>query len=158
MNAIPNWQAHTKWGKPEYEMAKRLHEEWAGDSVFMPIFGESLPVSYVGALIKHLAEIYEGNNPDGVLLINEGDKDADKWWDKNDKWQHRFFVPSSTVGKHYTISQHKEHKHWGCSCAGYRNRRECKHLTNLGLPAKEKPFEPEVETTTNAPTQLIKRN
>lgn len=58
-----------------------------------------------------------------------------------DQWQFRFQVQSESSNRLYTISQHKRHRHWGCSCPGWKAHRKCKHLAALGLPAHEKPFE-----------------
>lgn len=59
----------------------------------------------------------------------------------NDQWRFRFEVRSETSDRLYTIAQHKEKKHWGCSCPSYRVRRYCKHLQAIGVPTHEKPFE-----------------
>lgn len=56
-------------------------------------------------------------------------------------WCNKFEFESADSGKRYTISQHKEKRHWGCSCQGYRTKRRCKHLQELGLPTLETPFE-----------------
>lgn len=60
----------------------------------------------------------------------------------NEQWEHRFLIKSQTRGIKYVIAQNKRKRHWGCSCPSYRVRRYCKHLTSLGLPVLEKPFEP----------------
>jgi len=59
----------------------------------------------------------------------------------NDKWQNRFLIHSETSNRVYIIAQHKEFKHWGCSCPAWRVHRKCKHLTSIGVPNYEKPFE-----------------
>jgi hypothetical protein len=59
----------------------------------------------------------------------------------NDKWQNRFEVHSETSDRVYIIAQHKEHKHFGCSCPAWRVHRKCKHLTAVGVPNNERPFE-----------------
>ena len=59
----------------------------------------------------------------------------------NDQWQHRFEIHSSSSDRVYVISQNKKHRHWACSCPGYKIHRKCKHLEALGLPVKEKPHE-----------------
>lgn len=59
----------------------------------------------------------------------------------NDQWRFRFEVPSEHSDRLYTIAQHKEKKHWGCSCMGWKRHRKCHHLTEIGLPNFEKPFE-----------------
>lgn len=61
-----------------------------------------------------------------------------------DQWQFRFPVRSETSERLYIISQNKKKGHWGCSCPGYRIYRSCKHLTAVGLPGHEQPFEPRI--------------
>jgi hypothetical protein len=56
-------------------------------------------------------------------------------------WTNRFEVRSSSSNRVYVIAQSKTGRHWGCSCPGWCNRRTCKHLTALSLPAFEKPHE-----------------
>nr|WP_067059992.1 hypothetical protein [Mucilaginibacter sp. L294] len=58
-----------------------------------------------------------------------------------DQWQHRFNIESETSNRLYTISQNKIKKHWGCSCPAWKRYRRCKHLTAVGLPPNEKPYE-----------------
>ena len=59
----------------------------------------------------------------------------------NGQWKNRFEIHSATSDRVYIVSQHKEKQHWGCSCPGWRIHRKCKHLTAVGLPAFEKPYE-----------------
>jgi hypothetical protein len=59
----------------------------------------------------------------------------------NGLWINRFAIPSSDGSQAYVISQHKEKRHWGCGCRGWRSYRKCKHLTNLGIPNHEQPAE-----------------
>jgi hypothetical protein len=59
----------------------------------------------------------------------------------NDQWQNRFEIHSETSDRVYVIAQHKKLKHWGCSCPAWRVHRKCKHLTAVGVPNHEKPFE-----------------
>jgi hypothetical protein len=56
-------------------------------------------------------------------------------------WTNRFEVRSSSSNRIYVIAQNKSGRHWGCSCPGWCNRRSCKHLIALNLPAFEKPYE-----------------
>lgn len=56
-------------------------------------------------------------------------------------WTNRFEVRSETSGRVYVVSQNERHRHWGCSCPGWRTHRKCKHLTALALPAHERPHE-----------------
>ncbi|MEO7044306.1 MAG: hypothetical protein ABI091_03305 [Ferruginibacter sp.] len=62
----------------------------------------------------------------------------------NDQWQHRFNIKSESSDRLYTIAQNKKHRHWGCSCMAYKRYRYCKHLTGIGLPVKETPYEPKI--------------
>jgi hypothetical protein len=59
----------------------------------------------------------------------------------NDQWQNRFEIRSETSNRVYVIAQHKVKKHWGCSCPSYRTRRYCKHLSAIGVPAYERPYD-----------------
>lgn len=59
----------------------------------------------------------------------------------SDRWINRFNVHSATSNRVYVVSQHRENRHWGCSCPGWRTHRKCKHLTEIGLPVKEQPYE-----------------
>jgi hypothetical protein len=59
----------------------------------------------------------------------------------NDQWQNRFEVHSETSNRVYIIAQHKVRKHWGCSCMGWKRFRKCKHLSAVGVPNYERPYE-----------------
>lgn len=59
----------------------------------------------------------------------------------SDQWQFRFEVESETSNRVYIIAQNKKKKHWGCSCPGWKRNRHCKHLSALGIPGNEQPFE-----------------
>ena len=59
----------------------------------------------------------------------------------NEQWQFRIQVKSETSGNIYIVSQNKKKKHWACSCFAYRRYRRCKHLTSMGLPTGETPYE-----------------
>ncbi|WP_276484769.1 hypothetical protein [Paraflavitalea pollutisoli] len=59
----------------------------------------------------------------------------------DNQWQYRFYVESETSNRLYIISQNIKHRHWGCSCPGWKRYRKCKHLQALGLPGNEQPFE-----------------
>jgi hypothetical protein len=62
----------------------------------------------------------------------------------NDQWQFRFQIQSESSNRLYTIAQHKTKKHWGCDCPGWKRFKHCKHLTSMGLPGDQKPYEPNV--------------
>lgn len=62
----------------------------------------------------------------------------------NDQWQHRFEIRSSSSDRIYVIAQNIKKRHWGCSCMAYKRWRHCKHLEQIGLPAKEQPYEPNI--------------
>ena len=59
----------------------------------------------------------------------------------DNQWRFRFEIKSESSNRIYVVSQHIAKKHWGCSCPGWISHRTCKHLTELGLPCKEKPYE-----------------
>jgi hypothetical protein len=56
-------------------------------------------------------------------------------------WVNRVEIKSETSDRVYVVSQHAEKRFWACSCPGWRSHRKCKHLTRLGLPNHEQPFE-----------------
>lgn len=64
----------------------------------------------------------------------------------NDQWQNRFEIRSESSNRIYVIAQHKIKGHWGCSCPGWKAHRHCKHLTAVGVPNYEKPYNVIVET------------
>ena len=64
----------------------------------------------------------------------------------NDKWQFRMEIHSETSDRVYIIAQNKDKKHWACSCMGWKRYRHCKHLTAIGVPNYEKPFEVTVKS------------
>lgn len=57
------------------------------------------------------------------------------------QWTNRFEIKSQSSNRLYVVSQHKDRRHWGCSCPGWITGRKCKHLAALGLPPHEKPYE-----------------
>lgn len=59
----------------------------------------------------------------------------------NKVWENRFEIKSESSNRIYIIAQHKEKRHWGCSCPGWRTRRDCKHLRSVGLKPHEIPQE-----------------
>jgi hypothetical protein len=60
------------------------------------------------------------------------------------QWTNRFYIKSESSGRLYTIAQNKNRRYWGCDCPGWIGHRHCKHLTALGLPGDEKPFEAQI--------------
>ena len=75
----------------------------------------------------------------------------------NGQWENRFEVKSTTSNRRYVIAQHKEMRHWSCSCPGWTQYRHCKHLEAVGLPAYQRPHEVHFETTgAPAPAQPAK--
>lgn len=58
-----------------------------------------------------------------------------------DQWQFRFNIESESSDRLYVVAQHKQKRHWGCSCPGWKRNRRCKHLAALGLPGHEQPHE-----------------
>jgi hypothetical protein len=63
----------------------------------------------------------------------------------NAQWTNRIQIRSESSNRVYIISQNKAKRHWGCSCPGWCNRRKCKHLDALNLPAFEKAHEVQIE-------------
>ena len=59
----------------------------------------------------------------------------------NNQWRFRIEIKSETSNRIYVVAQNIAKKHWGCSCLAWITRRSCKHLTTLGLPGNEKPYE-----------------
>ena len=59
----------------------------------------------------------------------------------SDQWQFRFEIHSESSNRVYTIAQNKKKKHWACSCMAWKRYRHCKHLSSIGVPNYEKPYE-----------------
>ena len=59
----------------------------------------------------------------------------------SDQWINRFEIRSETSSRVYVVSQNKAGRFWGCSCPGWRTRRRCKHLSEIGVPNNQVPFE-----------------
>lgn len=59
----------------------------------------------------------------------------------NSQYQFRFEIRSETSNRVYVIAQHKVGRWWSCSCPGWIRHRKCKHLSAVGLPAAQRPFE-----------------
>ena len=74
------------------------------------------------------------NLPAIQISINKNDVLPD-----NAQWKNRFEIHSESSSRVYIISQNIAKGHMGCSCPGWRTRRNCKHLTALGLPGFEQP-------------------
>lgn len=58
-----------------------------------------------------------------------------------EQWTNKVEIKSETSDRVYVVSQHAVKRHWACSCPAWRTKRHCKHLTQLGLPGGERPFE-----------------
>lgn len=70
----------------------------------------------------------------------------------NEQWENRYEIRSESSGRTYVVSQHRQGRHWGCSCPGWKSRRRCKHLDRFGLPGDCQPYEVEVrDSRTPAP-------
>lgn len=59
----------------------------------------------------------------------------------NEQWQFRFEVKSASSNRVYIISQNKTKRFWACSCPGWKAYKKCKHLSALGLPNDQRPYE-----------------
>lgn len=59
----------------------------------------------------------------------------------NDQWRFRFEIRSESSNRLYTVAQNIKKKHWACSCPGWKRFRRCKHLSAIGLPNNEQPYE-----------------
>ena len=59
----------------------------------------------------------------------------------NTQYTNRFEIKSQSSNAIYTVAQSKSGRWWSCSCPGWIRHRKCKHLTALGLPGKQQPFE-----------------
>ena len=59
----------------------------------------------------------------------------------NSEWENRFEIKSESSNRIYIVAQHKKLRFWGCSCPGWKRHRKCKHLSAIGLPGGEKPWE-----------------
>lgn len=57
------------------------------------------------------------------------------------QWHNKFFVRSENSDNLYVVSQHRNGGYWGCSCAGWRIHKKCKHILAMGLPPYMKPFD-----------------
>lgn len=49
----------------------------------------------------------------------------------SDQWFNRFEISSTSSNRRYVIAQRRSDDVWGCSCPGWRNRRYCKHVTDV---------------------------
>ncbi len=65
----------------------------------------------------------------------------DQVLEDNAQWTNRFEIHSATSDRVYIVAQNKTHRHWACSCPGWKRHRNCKHLDALRLPNYQKPHE-----------------
>jgi hypothetical protein len=49
----------------------------------------------------------------------------------NQQWKNRFEIRSESSNRLYTVAQRKSDNSWGCSCPGWKTRRNCKHLSSI---------------------------
>src|SRR5271157_3307202 len=89
-----------------------------------------------------------------AIMIN-GQQFEGQMLPENNQWENRFYIKSESSGRLYTIAQNKNRRFWGCSCPGWISRRKCKHLTAMGLPANEQPYEAQIKSA-SAKTGSIK--
>ena len=61
-------------------------------------------------------------------------------------YENKFNVKSESSGRLYVVSQHIAKRHWCCSCPSWITRRKCKHLTAIGVPNNEVPYEAKIES------------
>ena len=73
----------------------------------------------------------------------------------NAQWTNRFMIRSESSNKLYTIAQNKNRRYWGCNCPGWISRRKCKHLTALGLPGGEQPYEAKLNKGASAKANIF---
>jgi hypothetical protein len=93
-------------------------------------------------------------NP-AAIVINGREFDGQLLPD-NTNWTNRFYIKSESSGRLYTIAQNKSRRYWGCDCPGWIGHRKCKHLTALGLPHYEKPYEAEIGEAASSKTSSAK--
>ncbi|HWY36779.1 MAG TPA: hypothetical protein VNX68_19190 [Nitrosopumilaceae archaeon] len=58
----------------------------------------------------------------------------------NDLWTNRIEITGSS-GRVYIVAQNKAKRYWGCDCPGWKSRKNCKHLKQMGLPGDCVAFE-----------------
>lgn len=59
----------------------------------------------------------------------------------NTQYTNRFEIRSESSNRVYTVAQHKTGRWWSCSCPGWIRHRKCKHLSAMGLPIGQRPYE-----------------
>jgi hypothetical protein len=59
----------------------------------------------------------------------------------NKQFTNRFEIHSETSDRVYVVAQHKTGRWWSCGCFGWIRFRRCKHLSALGLPSNQQPYE-----------------
>lgn len=60
----------------------------------------------------------------------------------NAAYTNRMQIRSESSDRLYIVAQSKKGRWWSCSCFGWIRLRKCKHLTAMGLPPGQVPYEP----------------
>jgi hypothetical protein len=69
---------------------------------------------------------------------------------KGDAWINRIEIRSeSNPELVYIVAQHKRDGYWACTCMGWRTRRKCKHLREMGLSSTQ----PNMQRATGNPNE-----
>src|SRR5271157_6637790 len=92
---------------------------------------------------SHEEQNYESYAPQPIVV--NGKQFEGQLLPDNSQWTHRFYIKSESSGRLYTVSQNKNRRYWACSCPGWIGHRKCKHLTSMGLPTHEQPFEAQLK-------------
>lgn len=79
--------------------------------------------------------------PEMQAIVVNGRKVNANLLPDNAVWTNRFDIKSESSDRLYRIAQNKKKRYWACSCPAWITRRSCKHLSAMGLPGNEEPFE-----------------
>src|SRR5271157_3828251 len=96
---------------------------------------------------SHEEQNYESYAPQPIVV--NGKQFEGQLLPDNSQWTHRFYIKSESSGRLYTVSQNKNRRYWACSCPGWIGHRKCKHLTSMGLPNHEEPFEAQLKAASS---------